>query len=142
MFAPELAIARAQGSGSMQQLVAVVSVFLVTSIVYALIGGVRRGRRLLVAALAALTAAVTAVLPLLAFELTRFSVGRLELEVATGWQTAIALVASCFASAFVFGAYLALLTRVGLEHTQAFTALDHPGFKHFLRLRVRAQGDR
>ena len=42
----------------------------------------------------------------------------------------------------MFGAYLALLTRVGLEHTQAFTALDHPGFKHFLRLRVRAQGDR
>jgi hypothetical protein len=32
------------------------------------------------------------------------------------------------------------LTRLGLEHTQAFTALDHPGFKHFLRLRVRADG--
>jgi hypothetical protein len=38
------------------------------------------------------------------------------------------------------GAYLALLTRFGLEETQAFTTLDHPGFKHFLRLRVRADG--
>jgi hypothetical protein len=31
---------------------------------------------------------------------------------------------------------------VGLEHTQAFTALDHPGYKHFLRLRVHAKRDR
>jgi len=54
----------------------------------------------------------------------------------------VALVYSCFASAFVFGCYLALLTRVGLEHTQAFTALDHPGFKHFVRLRVHAGADR
>jgi hypothetical protein len=35
---------------------------------------------------------------------------------------------------------LAWLTRRGIEHTQAFTALDHPGYKHFLRLRVRADG--
>ena len=40
----------------------------------------------------------------------------------------------------MFGAYLTVLTRLGLEHTQAFTALDHPGFKHFLRLRVRKDG--
>ena len=45
-----------------------------------------------------------------------------------------------FAGAFVFGAYLALLTLLGYENTQAFTALDHPGFKHFVRLRVRADG--
>jgi hypothetical protein len=42
--------------------------------------------------------------------------------------------------AFSFGAFLALLTRFGIENTQAFTALDHPGFKHFVRLRVRADG--
>jgi hypothetical protein len=28
----------------------------------------------------------------------------------------------------------------GYEHMQALTALDHPGFKHFVRLRVRADG--
>jgi hypothetical protein len=45
-----------------------------------------------------------------------------------------------FYGAFVFGAYLAVLTYLGLEQTQAFTALDHPGFKHFLRLRIRKDG--
>ena len=50
------------------------------------------------------------------------------------------LAVSVFAGVFVFGAYLALLTRLGFENTQAFTALDHPGYKHFVRLRVRADG--
>ena len=45
-----------------------------------------------------------------------------------------------FLATLAFGTYLALLTQVGLESTQAFTALDHPGFKHFVRLRVRRDG--
>jgi hypothetical protein len=52
----------------------------------------------------------------------------------------LALTLAAFGAAFVFGAYLATLTVFGIEKTQAFTALDHPGFKHFLRLRVRADG--
>ena len=52
----------------------------------------------------------------------------------------LTLLVAAVAGAWVFGAYLALLTRLGLENTQAFTALDHPGFKHFVRLRVRADG--
>ena len=40
----------------------------------------------------------------------------------------------------LFGGYLALLTLLGYENMQAFTVLDHPGFKHFVRLRVRADG--
>jgi len=38
------------------------------------------------------------------------------------------------------GLYLAALTFFGIEKTQAFTAMDHPGYKHFVRLRVRADG--
>ncbi len=53
----------------------------------------------------------------------------------------VALALSVLIGTFIFGAYLAALTRLGLENTQAFTALDHPGFKHFLRLRVRANGE-
>jgi hypothetical protein len=52
----------------------------------------------------------------------------------------LTLVSASLAGAWIFGAYLALLTRLGLENTQAFTALDHPGFKHFVRLRVRSDG--
>ncbi|XXF75318.1 hypothetical protein P2318_19845 [Myxococcaceae bacterium GXIMD 01537] len=47
---------------------------------------------------------------------------------------------SALVGAFVFGCYLSLLTLLGYENMQAFTVLDHPGFKHFVRLRVRADG--
>ncbi|MGH9869537.1 MAG: hypothetical protein ACREAA_15395 [Candidatus Polarisedimenticolia bacterium] len=49
-------------------------------------------------------------------------------------------VIGVWAGTLVFGGYLVLLTLLGYENTQAFTVLDHPGFKHFVRLRVRADG--
>ena len=52
----------------------------------------------------------------------------------------VTLAIDIFAGAFIFGGYLALLTLLGYENLQAFTVLDHPGFKHFVRLRVRADG--
>ncbi len=112
--------------------------FLVCTLSYALIGGVRRGKAWTIAAWAMACAGLS--LALLPF-------GSLVLEqlAATGfaWWLWLSLITlgSVFWAAFVFGGYLALLTRLGLEHTQAFTALDHPGFKHFLRLRVRASGE-
>jgi hypothetical protein len=33
---------------------------------------------------------------------------------------------------------LMLIARLGLSHAQAYAALGSPGFKHFVRLRVRA----
>jgi hypothetical protein len=118
-------------------LTAPIAITLVTTFIYALIGGVRRRpRQVLPIALGA--GALTALIPVLA------SLGLTELlrqfQVTPSlWLMAIStFVIAVFAGAFVFGAYLAVLTRLGLEHTQAFTALDHPGFKHFLRLRVRA----
>lgn len=145
MFAPQIYIALGGETFSLQlgaQVGATLSVFFVTVLVYALIGGVRRGRRVIVSCLAAAVGAVTAVLPLAAVAGVPALVGLLELEIPLTLVALATLALSCFVSAFVFGTYLALLTRVGLEHTQAFTALDHPGFKHFLRLRVRAGEDR
>jgi hypothetical protein len=52
----------------------------------------------------------------------------------------VELAVAAFVGAFLFGTYLALLTLFGYESTQAFTALDHPGFKHFVRLRIRRDG--
>jgi hypothetical protein len=124
-----------------EQLMASLSTFLMTSVVYSLIGGIRRGRRLLVGFLGLLAGAITAAIPLVTAwgilrlsEVTDLPLGGLGLALAV-------LVPACFVGAFVFGAFLTLLTRLGLEHTQAFTALDHPGYKHFLKLRVRASGD-
>jgi hypothetical protein len=52
----------------------------------------------------------------------------------------VQLAAAAFVGALLFGTNLVLLTLFGYENTQAFTALDHPGYKHFLRLRVRRDG--
>jgi hypothetical protein len=38
------------------------------------------------------------------------------------------------------GFFIATLTRFGYEQMQAYVALMHPGYKHFVRLRVRADG--
>jgi hypothetical protein len=120
-------------------LAAPVAVTVVAGTVYALIGGLRvYPRRVLPLAYAAGLA--TAIVPILASLL----IGRIATLCAVPlplWVVAaLTLLSASVAGAWIFGAYLALLTRLGLENTQAFTALDHPGFKHFVRLRVRADG--
>lgn len=115
----------------------VIAVLLTT--IYTFIGGVRRklGRTL---SLAAAAAVCTAAVPILAAGLLTQILASLHYEAPVGAIAGLTLVASVFVGAWCFGAYLAWLTRLGLEHTQAFTALDHPGYKHFVRLRVRADG--
>ena len=109
---------------------------LVLGMVLALIGGVRRRKSVLPLALT--TAALVAMLPILSSYLIAHALVQLGLTATALLVTLLTLALSTFIGAYIFGAYLTLLTRLGFEHTQAFTALDHPGFKHFLRLRVRA----
>jgi hypothetical protein len=116
----------------------VVAVGLVT-ICFALIGGARRQPRRTVP-LAIAFALATVATPLATSHAVRWLLSRFALSMPS-WAAALATLAlAVWIGAWLFGAYLALLTRFGLEQTQAFTALDHPGFKHFLRLRVRADG--
>jgi len=49
----------------------------------------------------------------------------------------LAWAAGTFTSAFAFGAMLVVIARLGLNHAQPFAALGLPGYRHFLRLRVR-----
>jgi hypothetical protein len=56
-----------------------------------------------------------------------------------GRDTAV-VVAYAFVAAFLFGAFLALCALGGLEMQQVFTVLGHPGFKHFVRVRVSPDG--
>lgn len=111
---------------------------LLLATVYALIGGVRRRKRVIPLALG--FAALTAAIPVPASLLVARLLPWLGLTASADVVGGITLAAAVFAGAYLFGYYLALLTRLGFEHTQAFTALDHPGFKHFVRLRVRADG--
>ncbi|MEX2264783.1 MAG: hypothetical protein WD696_22705 [Bryobacteraceae bacterium] len=106
--------------------------------IYALIGGVTR--RPLVLPFAFVAALVTVLLPIGGSLFLNMAFERL------GWSASVAILGlstiaiGVFTGAFVFGSYLALLTLLGYENMQAFTVLDHPGFKHFVRLRVRADG--
>jgi hypothetical protein len=50
------------------------------------------------------------------------------------------LVVYAFLASLIFGLFLATLAITGIELQQAFTVLGHPGFKHFVRLRIRADG--
>jgi hypothetical protein len=109
--------------------------------IYGLIGGARKGGAA-TWILAFMAGLATAAIPVAMTE------AQPALRAAVGYgvmfQVALAgaLVVASFIAVFIFGCYLALLTAFGLESTQAFTALDHPGFKHFVRFRVRADGSR
>jgi len=135
LFAPAFAFDPKAQSSQWATVGGALLVTLLTTLVYALIGGLRRhGARVLGPAWVA--GATTTALCLSALDLARW------LDPTGGIAAVACLGLAVFASAYAFGAYLAVLTRLGFEHTQAFTALDHPGFKHFLRLRVRADGSR
>jgi hypothetical protein len=116
--------------------------FLMTAIAAALlasIGGARRKRAVVLLALlvsAGMFGTSIAVRMGLERLLAHAVSGLLVPWIASAVQLAVAVVVG----AYLFGAYLAMLTLFGFENTQAFTALDHPGFKHFVRLRVRADG--
>jgi hypothetical protein len=47
-----------------------------------------------------------------------------------------------FSSGFAFGAMLTLIARLGLNHAQPFAALGLPGYRHFVRLRIREMVDK
>jgi hypothetical protein len=49
----------------------------------------------------------------------------------------VSLLASTLASGAAFGAMLATIARLSLNLSQPFAALGEPGFKHFVRMRVR-----
>ena len=56
-----------------------------------------------------------------------------------GRDTGVAFVYA-FAAALLFGVFLMLCALGGFEMQQAFTVLGHPGFKHFVRLRIAPDG--
>jgi hypothetical protein len=110
-----------------------------TTTIYALIGGVRKSGALAFG-LAFGAGLATAGIPVVA-SLAFAWIANVAHLIPSVWLIAtLTFAVAVFYGAFVFGAFLAVLTYLGLEQTQAFTALDHPGYKHFLRLRLRKDG--
>jgi hypothetical protein len=66
----------------------------------------------------------------------------LAMRVMGKWGSPVAfagaLALATMASSFLFGVMLVLIARLGLSHAQAYAAMGSAGYKHFVRLRVRA----
>ena len=106
----------------------------------ALIGGLLRSRSWRTALLALFTGACIGFIPVFWSSAVAWLLARVGTVVDVKVYSTITAVGAVFYGTLLYGAFLAALTWLGLENTQAFTALGHPGFKHFLRMRVRRDG--
>lgn len=113
--------------------------FFAVAIGSALLVGWRDHRIWRVVPFAILTGLVIGVLPLaLAIVIEHFErrlLGRTVLAKIVG--VTIASLFAAFCSGAAFGGMLALIARLGLNHAQPYAALGVPGYKNFLRLRIR-----
>jgi hypothetical protein len=138
LFAPALGVGLRSSAMSMDA--TAVASAAIGAVVFALLGGFRRRTFRIVATLALVAGIFLGLVP---------AAANAAFGAALSWSgqspspRAAALVAfalSVFGGAWVFGVYLAVLAGLGLNHDQAFAALGHPGYKHFVRLRVRRDG--
>jgi hypothetical protein len=112
------------------------------AVVCAFLAGLRRRTFLGVVLLATAAGVLMALVPMATHAAFNTVRGLLGFRPSHEIRALIVYALSIFGGAWVFGLYLAALARFGLNHDQAFAALGHPGYKHFLRLRVRQDGSR
>jgi len=105
-----------------------------------LIGGWRETRMTSIFALSAMTGVAIAWLPHGALYGAGRLLGGLHTPLGDGLVTGAWVLASLVGGALLFGLYLMALALSGLEHNQTAGVLSHPGYKHFIRLRVRRDG--
>jgi hypothetical protein len=113
---------------------------ILAGVVSLLIGGWRQRDRLTIAALAAGTGLAIGFLPLAIESFVASVLGRIGVPALASWSLTIQYVIAIHGAVFVAGVFLTALTILGLEHNQSFSALAHPGYKHFLRLRIKKDG--
>ncbi|MEO5728452.1 MAG: hypothetical protein ABI134_33875 [Byssovorax sp.] len=137
LYSPTFGVDFARGSASpnaagITSLVAALALFL--------IGGWRTGKALRIGALAALTGVFLGFLPYGLVALEPVVLRRLGLAPHSTVGLGLIFTTAIYVGTLAFGAFLTALTLLGLELHQAFSALAHPGYKHFVRLRVRKDG--
>ena len=111
----------------------------VVAVACLMIGGWRSKRALTIGGLAALTGAFIGFVPM-ALHWLLFPLLRRVFVPGPGIM-GLELAAAVYLATLAFGTFLMVLTIMGLEQHQAFSALAHPGYKHFVRLRVRSTGE-
>jgi hypothetical protein len=110
------------------------------AVVCSLLGGWRRKGFKRIALLSVITGIVLGLLPVIAGYAFDGVVSLLAARPSPLVRASVTFAMSVFGGALAFGTYLAALAFFGLNHDQAYAALGHPGYKHFVRLRVRADG--
>lgn len=113
---------------------------LVAALVLFLIGGWRAGKAFRIGALAALTGVFLGFLPFVLGAGSPFVFHKLGLAPHGPVALGLVFATAIYVATIAFGAFLTALTIFGLELHQAFSALAHPGYKHFVRLRVHKDG--
>jgi hypothetical protein len=138
LFAPALGVGLRSGPDAMDAVSAGAAA--VGAVVCAALAGLRKATYRAVTLLATIAGVLMALVPMATH--AAFDAALTWLQLSPSPKTAALLVygLSIFGGAFVFGCYLAALALFGLNHDQAFAALGHPGYKHFVRMRARADG--
>lgn len=113
---------------------------LVAAAILFLVGGWRTGKILRIGALAALSGLFIGFVPYGLAMTAPFVFHKLGLGPRSVVGIGAYFAAAVYLGTLAFGAFLTALTLFGLEMHQAFSALAHPGYKHFVRLRVRKDG--
>jgi hypothetical protein len=139
LFAP--ALQAGLRSGAMMDAVSTGSAAM-AAVVLAILAGLRRRSFAGVVLLATAAGVLMALVPVGTHALFKAVRGWLELRPSPTMRAFLVYTLAIFGGAWVFGLYLAALARFGLNHDQAFAALGHPGYKHFVRLRIRQDGSR
>ncbi|MEM6792034.1 MAG: hypothetical protein AAF715_31240 [Myxococcota bacterium] len=114
-----------------------VAVGALATVVCAFLGGWRQAKAHIIGGLALLCGVWVGAVPMLAEALIVWLGGAAWSDTA---HLALALLLSVYPATLGFGAFLMVLTIVGLEQNQAFSTLAHPGYKHVVRMRVRHDG--
>lgn len=56
-------------------------------------------------------------------------------------EYSLAALGATWLSGLLFGVMLLVIAHLGINHAQSYAALGHPGFKHFVRLRITSKGN-
>jgi hypothetical protein len=138
IFAPALGVGLRESAATMDAVS--VGAAALAAVVCAALAGLRRATHRAVVLLATAAGVLMALVPTATHAGFDAALGWLELSPSPKTAAFLVYGLSIFGGAFVFGCYLAALALFGLNHDQAFAALGHPGYKHIVRMRVRADG--
>jgi len=138
LFAPALEVGLR--SGAMDAVSAGAAA--IAAVVCAFLAGLRKRTFAGVALLATAAGVLMALVPTATHAGFDALLGWLGVSASPKTAALVVFALSIFGGAWVFGLYLAALARFALNHDQAFAALGHPGYKHFVRIRVQRDGSR